>query len=222
MRKVIGCYGALVALLVIVPGSARALDWAVDVHAGTLGFGVGGTIKITRNLNTRFGINTGDLGIVDVEDDEGLNYDDPTFDFDNTYGFVDWYPSRRSKFRFSAGIILNDNTISAGALVDTLDQQVGGVTAPVGTRVSGEVSFDDLASYAGVGWGNAFGRGGAFNFGFDLGIMFQGSPVVDLTVVDPSNTITQADVEQERQDLQNEVDDIDIWPVVSFSFGYRF
>lgn len=212
--------GGVAALMAACP--AAALGLAADVHGGTLGAGVGASLELTGNLNVRAGINSGDFEIIDIEDDEGLNYENPKFEFDNQYAFLDFYPSSRGNFRLTVGLVSNNNEINAGATVDSSGQNVGNTEAPVGTSVHGRVSFEGTATYAGFGWGGAFGRNKGFYFGVDLGVMSQGDPQVDVVVIDNTNTISQQDVEQERQDLEDELDGIDLWPVISVSLGFRF
>lgn len=212
--------GAVVLIIGVRP--AEAVGLAVDAHGGTLGMGIGATFRLTGNMNVRAGINSGEFEVVEVDDDEGLNYDNPSLEFDNQYAFLDLYPSSRSNFHFTVGMVQNNNEISAGASVDSSGQFVGDTQAPPGTSVTGTVSFDGTASYAGIGWGNAFGRNKGFYIGIDLGILSQGDPTVVIDVVDSTNTITDDDIEQEEQDLENELDGIDLWPVINVSLGFRF
>lgn len=221
-RKASFILTGIAGLMAFMAAPVSALDLAVDVHAGSLGTGIGAAFELTENLNVRAGINSGDFEIVDVEDDEGLNYDNPTFEFDNQYAFVDWYPSRGGSFRLSLGLVQNDNEITASARVDSSGQFVGNTEAPINTAVHGGISFDGTSSYLGVGWGNAFGRNEGFYFGIDLGVLSQGDPQVDIVVIDNTNTISQEDVELERQDLEDELDGVDLWPVINLSFGFRF
>lgn len=219
--------GLSVVGLTILLSSASVLalgegKFAVDAHAGSLGFGVGVSYDLNRHLNLRGGINTGELELIDVEDDEGLNYDNPTFEFDNVYALVDIYPARRGSFRITAGAVLNNNQITAGATVDGAGQFIGNVAAPIGTGVEGSIEFDSASPYVGIGWGNVFGRKKLVSFNFDLGVLLQGDPAVNLTITDPTGTVTEEDAELERRDLEEEVGSLDIWPVVNFNVNVRF
>lgn len=220
------------AMLFAVAGiqSARALDFAVDTHAGTMGVGVGGAIQITRNLNTRFGLNGYELSeSLDIEDDSGLEYDGSVeMEMDNQYLLFDWYPSRRSAFRVTLGGYLNGNEMSASAMVTDNNTQIGDADAAVGTSATVTLSFKDTAGYAGIGWGNTF-RKGLLHFGIDFGVVFQGEPILSLAVVDscsPGCTISQEDVDQERQELEDEnkdaLDKLEAWPLLQVNLGFNF
>ena len=211
---------------------AAAVDFAVDAHAGTMGTGIGGAFGLTDHLNLRFGLNSYDLD-VDIEDEEGLDYD-AGMDLDNQYVFLDIHPFE-GNFRLTAGMFINNNEISASAIVDDAFTQIGNDTALQGTRVDTSVTFDNNSGYVGIGWGNSF-NGGMFDFGVDLGIVMQGSPKIGLDVTLPPSAATSVDncaagdtscignddIEQERLDAENEAKDFDSYPLINFSFSIRF
>lgn len=201
----------------VFPSAAHALDYAVDVHGGTTGLGVGGTIGLIRHFNARFGINTGSLNY-DFEE-EGLRYE-ADFDIDNKYFLLDWYPFRRSNFRASAGMVANSTTFTATATIDSA-VGIGGTTINTGSATT-TISFASAATYYGVGWGNAIGRRTRFGFSVDVGLLAQGEPTVDLRVNDPSGTVSVDDVELERQDIAEEVDALKFFPAISVGVSYHF
>lgn len=84
--------------------------------------------------------------------------------------------------------------------------------------------FNDIAPYAGIGWDTSFGKKDRFGLLVDLGVLYQGSPDVDFTAHGPiaSNQAFQNDLSREEEDLENEIDEYEYYPVVSIGFGYRF
>jgi len=91
-------------------------------------------------------------------------------------------------------------------------------------NLRGNVDFNSIAPYLGIGWGNPFGSGGNWSFSCDLGVVFQGSPNVSLAADgqfadDPA---FQANLEAERRDLEDELDSYKYYPVVSLGVTYRF
>ena len=212
----------IVSSILFIPGSVQAVEWGVDGHAGTMGAGVGATVGLTDHLNIRFGVNAFDQDI-DIDDDEGLNYDG-NFDLSNQYLVVDLYPTTLFNFHLTAGIFLNDNEISALAtVVDDNDAKIGATDALAGTQVIGGVTFDDTAGYVGLGWGNTVSDG-FVHFGFDLGVVLQGSPIVSLDVRNQptGGPITAADIEAERLELEDEASDFDSYPLIQFNLGFSF
>jgi hypothetical protein len=203
-----------------IPGSASALDFAVGASGGTMGTGVQATLGLNSHLNLRFGVNSGEYEIMEVEADQGLEYDNPTVDFDNQYLMLDFYPFSRGNLHLTAGYFKNKNSITAAARVNPDDEVfIGSTQAPPNTEVTGLISCDDGA-YAGIGFGNAV-KGGFIHFGLDIGVVLQGSPKVGYAVIDETNTIQQSDIEQERAELEEEVKDFDMWPVISLSLSIQ-
>jgi hypothetical protein len=225
--------GVAVAAAMLATTPASALDFGVDVHAGSMGLGVGAALHISPNINMRVGLNRFDYDI-DVDDEDGLRYD-ADLELNNQYVMLDLYPSQRSGFRFSLGMYLNDNEVNAGATVlNDGDALIGNSDAAAGTSVNSKISFDTEAGYLGIGWGNVFSKG-TFSFGMDLGLVYQGSPQADLNVAlsdslsqscetDPGTygCISEADIAVEEAELEDELSDYDAHPLIQMNFGFRF
>ena len=109
---------------------------------------------------------------------------------------------------------LNDTTVKASDLL----------------TAKGQVEFGGLATYVGIGWGNATRTNGRLHYSFDLGMIFLGSPKVDLSVqgmipdaIRPyAGAELQAILAAEQKELEKEFEDLEIFPVVSFGLSYRF
>ena len=89
----------------------------------------------------------------------------------------------------------------------------------------GDVSFDDFAPYAGLGYGNAAGLDGRWHFAFDLGVMFQGKPKVSAsaTAADPGlQPYLDADLAAKVADIQDQADAYQFYPVLSIGVSFRF
>ena len=203
-----------------LPGSASALDFAVGAHGGTMGTGIEATLGLNSHLNLRAGINEGEYEVMEIEADEGLEYDNPTVDFDNQYLMLDFYPFSDGNLHLTGGYFKNKNTITAAGRIDDSNQFIGETEAPIDTEVTGFIAFDD-GTYAGIGFGNA-ASGGFIHFGLDIGVIMQDAPQVGYAVIDSTGTIQDEDIEQERADLQEEVKDFDMWPVVNLSLSVQF
>lgn len=211
----------------------------VAVRASTLGFGVEVIKSVSTRVNLRVQYN-------------GFNYSKDVDDSDityqgklkwQTYGLLaDWHPFKGS-FRLSGGAYHNGNKIGLSASCpngcDVGDDTKITSTGPNPATITGDVRFKSLSPYLGFGWGNAM-KGWPLHFGFDIGVLFQGSPKIDLaatgnaTVTDkPSGTTTgpkdigsdptvQAEVIKEEKQAQDDSSQFKLWPVISFTIGYRF
>jgi hypothetical protein len=74
------------------------------------------------------------------------------------------------------------------------------------------------APYLGIGWGNA-AVGKRVGFLFDLGVLRQGSG--DVTLFSNFVLVDPADIEQEIVELEDDIDDYELWPVISFGVAIR-
>jgi len=199
--------------------------WAVTPEIGTLGLGASVTYGITPQLNGRLGLNAFSLGI-DVEDTEA------TYDSDvnllNISAAADYYPFQNAGFKVSAGLIFNDNNISGTATPNGGTIDIGDDTFAASElgSVDADVEFpNEIAPYIGIGWGNPVRPGSRWNFNVNLGVMFPGSPEVDVSANDVApavqNQVEQA-IAQEEDDLEDELDNFNIYPVLTVGVSYQF
>jgi hypothetical protein len=74
------------------------------------------------------------------------------------------------------------------------------------------------------------GGDGGWSFALDLGAIFLGAPEVSLTLDTPLpidsipglRELVDEFLADEEADLEDEIGDYDVLPVISFSVGYRF
>jgi hypothetical protein len=195
---------------------------AITFKAGTLGLGLEYVKQIREKVNVKVGFNAFNYNYDSTQG--GIDYD---FDLNLANGGVlfDFHPSQGS-FRITAGLMYNGNDIDAtGKPTAAATYDIGGITytsAQVGT-MTGKIDFDNFAGYLGIGTGNALKKSGT-TFLFDLGVLFQGSPKVTLNANGTlaANAAFMANLKTEEQQLQNDIDDFKIYPVVSIGCGWRF
>ena len=208
--------------------------WAIVSEASTLGLGGSVVKRIIPQLNARAGVNAFGLGF-DLEDT------DATYEADlnlfNVSTLLDYHPFKSSGFRLSGGLIFSNNNIEGTATPDFDDSQ-GEETIEIGDET---FNADELASvdadleitssvapYLGIGWGNPVSGKKGLGFFANLGVVFGSSPEVDITpnVADGVSTQVQeeinAAVERETEDLEDELDFINIYPVASLGLSYQF
>jgi len=196
----------LVAALAATAGFAQA--GGVGLRAGTTGVGADYGFDIAPTLGGRVGLSAMTWNThVDTSD---VRYDAKAKVLTGSL-LLDWSPL--GPFRISGGFMPNNNKI------DLTGQPGGGGTFPAGSSLTGNVKPErSFAPYLGVGYGNVWTKG--VNFYFDLGVMFQGSPEVSLSLncgsASPAQCATaQAQVEAERQRVQDKVDRYKYYPVAN-------
>ncbi|MEL6927184.1 MAG: hypothetical protein AAFO95_00950 [Cyanobacteria bacterium J06600_6] len=217
--------------------------WAIVPEVSTLGLGGHIVRKISPNFNARVGVNAFGLGI-DIEETE-FEYEGDLNLF-NVSTLVDLHPFKSSGFRLSAGAFLSNNTFDGTANVsDRVADELGDVEIDGQTVDIRDLNIDELATidadidinnsvspYLGIGGGNAVGSGKGLGFWWNLGVVFSGSPEVEISsnISDDVPESLRAEVEEaadralesEEEDLEDELDFINIYPVVSLGFSYQF
>lgn len=224
---------ALAAALLLSPFPGQAQDdsrVALGAKAGTLGAGVELTVGLGRQVNTRLGLNA--YSYSERREASDIEYDGEA-KLRNGTAFLDWHPGGRG-FRLTGGLLYNDTEIQGESLTPASGvYDIGGVPVPASLigRLEGTIDFDPIVPYAGLGWGNAVRGGGPWGFSLDLGVVFQGEGDVTLTPLIPANSplndplareLLAIQLEREAQDIEEDIADYDLYPVVSLGVTYRF
>ena len=214
------CFGFL--FFISSMSHAEQGEYGLALKAGTLGVGAEATIGIVENINARIGLNYLSLDYDGSESnvDYAVELDLMTISL-----LFDWHPAGNG-FRLTAGALYNGNEVEAiGEPTNgnfTIDDTPYNTTQ-VGT-LKAEIDFNSFAPYVGIGYGNAVGKTQKWSFVFDLGVMYQGSPDVSFTATGTSagNATFLSELENERRQLESEIEDFQFYPVISFGISYKF
>ena len=219
----------LIATILLLPTAEAG---AVEPAAGTdrrlfIGpsvstLGLGGEVGYRFNdyLTLRGGGNAFEYGYDDEID--GVDYD-IDLGLASAGLVVDVHPFRGG-FHLSAGARWNGNGADldgrpAGPLT------IGGTTyAPdeIG-RLTGEAEFDSFAPYLGIGYTFVL-LDGRFSLALDAGALYQGDPDVDLEATGPiaSDPAFQADLEEQREEVEDALEFLRFYPVAALALRYHF
>lgn len=192
------------------------------------GAGVELTTRLASRLDLRLALAGWDQD-VDVTTDD-VRYEG-TLELRHALALLDWHPANGA-FRLTAGVALNEDRLEATApLRELLAREVPELPSglELGT-LRGEAEGERLAPYLGFGWGAPPGGDGGWSAGLDLGVILLGSPEVSLELDTPLpidsvpglRELIDAAIAEEEADLEEEIGDYDLLPVISFSVGYRF
>jgi len=93
----------------------------------------------------------------------------------------------------------------------------------IGT-LSGGIEIDQVAPYVGIGWGNPLTHHRRWGFTCDFGVAFISSPDVSLSADGTlaSDPAFKANLEKERNNLEEDMESFKYYPVIALSFFYRF
>jgi len=210
-----------IPLLLALPGlalppHAAAADIGISAHGGTLGAGLDLAYGFKPNLTGRVGFNT--LSIDEDFTEEGIDYS-ADLELESVHALADWHIFGGG-FRLTGGAVFNNNAFDGSASIDAGDE-IGDAFATGSGSLALDVEYDEVAPYLGIGWGNRARGWSGVSFAVDAGLMFQGSPDVDIT--ESGNTgVDQSDLDKEEREVEDELDDFEIYPVLSAAIIFRF
>lgn len=218
--------------------SQQKSGWAIVPEASTLGLGGQIVRKITPNFNARVGVNGFGLGI-DIEETD-VDYEGDLSLF-NVSTIIDVHPFKKSGFRVSGGLIFGDNSFDGSAdISEEVAAEIEGESFSLEelnidqlATVDADIDLNNsVAPYLGIGGGNAVGEGKGLGFWWNLGVVLGGSPDVEITsniadevpdaVREEAEAAADRVLEDEEEELEDELDFINIYPVVSLGFSYQF
>jgi hypothetical protein len=136
---------------------------------------------------------------------------------------ADWYPFQGS-FRASGGVLYNDNQASLTGVPTGNGFTINGTFYPSGTvtSVQSTMSFNNIAPYLGIGWGNPVQNGKGWGMTSDVGVLFQGSPKTTMVVGCTTTCPTAGDIAAENAKLQSDLSNFKWWPVISIGISYQW
>jgi hypothetical protein len=198
--------------------------FSIVAEAGTAG--VGPAVIITANPNLTFTV-----GYTWLDTDYDVESDDNNYDgklkLSNFKAIANWHPWG-GVFHFSGGVFATDNQ------VDVTLRPKNGTTYEINGRtytssqissISGSATFDDdIAPYIGLGWAKAPASSPGFAFYATLGVFFAGdaSARLDARGNGVSDLTLQNDIRAEEREINDDLDDLGLYPVAQLGVQYRF
>ncbi|MBE0585204.1 MAG: hypothetical protein IH612_15770 [Desulfofustis sp.] len=213
-------------LLIAAPQHSPAGEaLGVAVKAGTLGVGAEISTPLLPNTRLRGGINY-------LKYDFESTISDIDYEFEPEYNsaslVLDVHPFSGAFF-LSGGVYFNNNSVN---VVGTLDR--GAISADYNryafladfVSISGDVEFNPVAPYAGIGWRTNSDTSG-WGFAVELGVLYQGAPdVKNLRVNAPVDVNGIDDVQrflaEQEKEIEDELDWFEFYPVASAMLTYHF
>ena len=200
------------------PSGDYHLGFRIAPRISTLGAGLEIAKGFTPNFGVRAGFNYFSYAYDATESD--VSYD-LEMELKSFTMFADWHPSKGA-FRLSGGLIINGNGLT-GNSKPTAPVEIGGTDYNLDS-INLDISYNTIAPYFGLGWDTTFGDRDNWGFAFDLGLIYSGSAEAALSVSGPDQVaaIGAGDVKKEQDELQNDLDSLKWWPVVSAGLVYQF
>ncbi|MEO0617182.1 MAG: hypothetical protein AAFY69_13715 [Pseudomonadota bacterium] len=210
------CMAALAALAL----SQAHAEGTIGGKVGTLGLGLEGSYQFTDKWAVRGGFNQFDY---DFEDDlDGVDFDGD-LELSSITLLADYRPTSGG-FRLTGGAVFNENAIVAVAdptATYEIDDTI--YTIEETGVLSADSDFDSVAPYLGLGYDWDVGERLLINF--DLGVLFQGEATVQFASVGGTLSTDPdflADLEAEERIAEDDLEDYDLYPVLSIGLSYSF
>jgi len=187
---------------------------------GTLGVGVDFAIPLSQSFFLRLNVNGAKLNIDTTR--EGVDYNSDV-ELLTAGAMLDYYPYGDGEFHISAGAYYYDNKAKSRGTVAPATYNIGGTPYAITSTdyVDVTLDFPKFAPYVGIGYGGREENKG-WNWGIDIGVMYHGDGDIALDPHINSVAVSLADIETERQNMQDEVRKIPIYPVVMVGLTYSF
>lgn len=195
------------------PSGDYHLGFRIAPRISTLGAGLEVAKGFTPNFGVRAGFNYFSYAYDATESDVSYDFE---LELKSFAVFADWHPFKGA-FRLSGGLLINGNGLTGNAR-PTAPVDIGGTNYNL-SSVDLDISYNALAPYLGLGWDTTFGDKDNWGFAFDLGLIYSGSPEAAIST-DP--TVSATDIEKEKRELQDDLDTLKWWPVVSAGLVYQF
>lgn len=195
------------ALCVAFPLGAQAESSrvSVDVHASTLGAGIGLSIPVTESLSGRLSLSRFNYASQSTTSTAKHDYEVKLL---NLAALADWHVFNGIT-HLTGGVIYNNNQFDV----------VSTPTALMGTgTVLTTVTFNKIAPYLGLGWSGRASKTG-FSFRSDIGVMFQGAGTSAVTTTGSAQAV---DKDAVKKDIDAELEKYKIYPVISVGIAYAF
>lgn len=225
--------GILLGMTLLV-SNAKALDIGIGVKAGTVGAGVDLSVALTRTINARISL-TG----VDIEDEtESITVGDPGFegdidsvlslDFGASALLFDWYVFNGT-FHVTAGFLKNNGAADLSGILQSAVVLDGLLLDPsdINGAITGSVSAaESYEPYIGIGWGRKAGADAGISLSIELGIALM-DPKTDLNAtVSGSSGYSQSELDSildsAANDANDDLSDLEAWPILSIGLNYAF
>lgn len=197
--------------------------FAITPKIGTQGVGLDGVIKVNDHLRFRGGGNW-------LEYSGSHQVDSIDYDYDasilNGNTFIDYHPFATG-FRITGGAFYQPDEIEFKATPASAVTIGNASYTPteIGTMTT-KIETGDISPYAGIGYSDAFSYNGRDKHWFletDLGVKFNDVSSTTTSTGSLANDPTfRADLQREKNNIQDEFDILEYYPILNIGVTYKF
>jgi len=229
MKSLLFCTFALFIGSTLTPLLSAKEDYHLGFRIAPRISTLGGGLEVAKGLTPWLGLRGGvNYFTYTYDSQESGNDYELELELKSFGLFVDLHPFKQA-FRITGGFLINGNEINGNAKLaagEKFDLD-GTEYSLAGNRASMALTYDTFAPYAGLGWDTTFGDDDRWGFTFDLGVVFSGSPDLAINAsVDSNNQAIINEFESKKKkevdEVKEDLNDFELWPVISAGIVYQF
>jgi len=211
--------------VVVEPAVPDYRPLTFSLEAASTGPGFAANWRFTDHFGARAGVNGFFGSSIDIgnRDIEGINYDTSLKLMSEPLA-LDIYPWKKSTFRVTVGILLNQNEVEGVVPQDPVFGQtfitIGGVSydsASIGD-LNMKLEQPAVAPFISVGMNFYLDKARHWSIGGELGVAYTGDP--DVTLSTSTGLVPQAGLDAEAQEIEDGA--WKFYPIVKISVNYSF
>ncbi len=225
------------ALLVFLAGailSPASLADAIGASIGVHGIAINYQSAFSKTLKARFVLS--DMPLERDAEEDGIEYE-VEYDRTNLGVLLDYHPipGYFRRFHITGGIYTGDHNWNMRATANNQQLELGNDTYnSKNVELKAQVSFAKAAPYFGLGWGYVIEEEFGFYGNIDVGALYIGEASISYeakgTVIDSNGNELdvstfadfQGSIEQERANLESEIEDYNLLPIIQIGFAVTF
>jgi hypothetical protein len=221
----------------VVQTSSGLPRFGIGVTVGTMGIGVNAGVAVMNRVNVRAGFNA--FSYTGSFSKDGADYS-ATLQLQSVDAKVDLF--LLGPFRVTPGVLLynNNNVDATAAVVGGRSFSLGGTQyfSSFGDPIKGKatLALNKVSPTLAIGFGNMLPHNKHFSVLFDIGVVYQGSPDFRLALSGtgclisgasncfPVNSVPglPANIVNEQNKINHDLNPFKYYPDVTFGFGWRF
>lgn len=202
--------------------------FTIGAEAGTPGFGGSASWRFADHLGARGGFSYFSFSQTDVEID-GINYNNTDLRLMSEPLGLDIYPWKKSSFRITVGIMLNQNEYTGVASQDPIANRtflgIGDSGNSYDSAAIGDLNLkveqQPISPYLSIGYSYYFDKAKHWSLSGELGVAYTGNPDVTLTTGIP-NSVPQQDLNAEAKQIEDTVSKYKFYPILRIGVNFSF
>jgi len=227
--------GALATVSAPIASAADAAEespayqpFTVGAEAGTPGFGGSASWRFADHFGARAGFNYFGYAQTDVEID-GINYNNTDLRLMSEPIGLDIYPWKKSSFRITVGIMLNQNEYTGVSSQDPIANrtflEIGDSGNSYDSAAIGDLNLTVeqqlISPYLSIGYSYYFDKAKHWSLSGELGVAYTGNPDVTLTTSIP-NSVPRQDLNAEAKQIEDTFEKYKFYPILRLGVNYSF